>query len=263
MTNFQAVENILGDLFHDKLGESIVSSETSEGSCRISYPLAQIQLSSVANQPFTVVSISRNNTLESGILDWKKLGAEIESLKQADLSNSTILSVKQILIDLLNKVGLCISPLQPRARNSLAGLQSSNFTHSDCSDPLRASEQRKSDRPDDMPDFDDEYDLKRNRHTSGFPHLAPIGDRDLAPTGAYPQMRPFIDPLASGPDGGGMYPSPLHPLFTGRRQGDDILPPGVPPGARYDDPFGGAGFKPPGGFPNGPGGFPNGPGGFF
>lgn len=264
MTDFNAIGNIVRELFRDQIGELLLSSETCDGSCRVEFPLAIVLLSSVANEPLTVVSVSQNDSKESGIVDWKKLGMEGIPSVHAKLSNSTILSVKQILIDLLTKAGILRPQLPPEPQAAIEAEQGSNVPQISHSDPLRALQRQRRGRPDDMPDFDDEYDLRKSHGGGqGSPILAPIGDRDLGPTGANPQMRPFIDPLASGPDGGGMFPSPQHPLFRGKRQGDDDLPPGVPPGARFDDPFGGAGFKPPGGFPNGPGGSSNGPGGFF
>lgn len=91
-------------------------------------------------------------------------------------------------------------------------------------------------RPPDMPDFEDEYELKSrvSRHTAPF---ANIGDADLNPAGvpANPVMRPYLDPLRGGLDGG-MYPSPDHPIF-GSRTGNTSRT-GVPPGARYDEPYG-------------------------
>ncbi|KAM9907173.1 hypothetical protein OXX69_006535 [Metschnikowia pulcherrima] len=92
-------------------------------------------------------------------------------------------------------------------------------------------------RPADMPDFDDEYDLKK--HGSAAPQLGNfgIGERDLYPPGVGrdPLMKPYLDPLADV-GGGGMYPTADHPMF-GQRQGNTSRS-GVPPGARYDDPYG-------------------------
>lgn len=95
--------------------------------------------------------------------------------------------------------------------------------------PTRSS---KSSRPNDMPDFDDEYEINPS-HPHSNPITFPIGDSDLNPPGLpkHPSMKPWHDPLAN--------PSGMHPsssLFgdpshnTSRR--------GVPPGARFDDPYG-------------------------
>lgn len=93
--------------------------------------------------------------------------------------------------------------------------------------------------PADMPGFDDEYEVLRPANGQQGPlglGLTPIGDGDLNPPGLprYPEMRPYLDPLANPQ--GGMHPSMQHPLF-GRAAGNSSRT-GVPPGARYDDPFG-------------------------
>lgn len=93
-------------------------------------------------------------------------------------------------------------------------------------------------RPPDMPDFDDEYEIKGRYPGEPQGGRVPlIGDRDLNPPGLPrdPLMKPYVDPLAQNPDGG-MYPSSDHPMF-GRREGNTSRR-GVPPGARFDDPYG-------------------------
>lgn len=93
-------------------------------------------------------------------------------------------------------------------------------------------------RPSDMPDFEDEYEMKSSGETTqpflGFPS---IGDRDLNPPGIsnHPRMRPYLDHSVPDNDGG-MYPSPNHPLFGSGHSGNTSRL-GVPPGARYDDPL--------------------------
>lgn len=103
-------------------------------------------------------------------------------------------------------------------------------------EPISAPNSKK---PSDMPDFDDDYEVKNSGRTAmGIPAAFPaIGDRDLNPPGLpkNPAMKPYIDPLALDPDGG-MYPSSSHPLFGGRTGNTSRL--GVPPGARFDDPYG-------------------------
>lgn len=91
-------------------------------------------------------------------------------------------------------------------------------------------------RPPDMPDFEDEYEIKRNERYSRPQNPPPIGDTDLNPAGlsGYPAMKPYLDPLAVNPHGG-MHPDANHPLFG---SGSRASRPGVPPGARYDDPYG-------------------------
>ncbi|KAF7579812.1 PI31 proteasome regulator family protein [Clavispora lusitaniae] len=58
-------------------------------------------------------------------------------------------------------------------------------------------------RPPDMPDFDDEYELKDTHRPAAAPP-ALVGDRDLYPAGLprHPEMKPYLDPLADGPRGG-------------------------------------------------------------
>ncbi|RLV91495.1 hypothetical protein JA1_003865 [Spathaspora sp. JA1] len=139
-------------------------------------------------------------------------------------------------------------------------------------------------RPPDMPDFEDEYEIRGSVKRDPPTNFPSIGDDDLNPPGLprYPEMKPYIDnPLAAGParGGGGMYPTPNHPLF-GNPQSGNASRLGVPPGARFDDPYGednlddlgrglpgnlrrgGGGPPPPGGPPGfmfgggGPGGSP-------
>ncbi|RCK54995.1 hypothetical protein Cantr_04623 [Candida viswanathii] len=103
-------------------------------------------------------------------------------------------------------------------------------------------------RPADMPDFDDEYEIRSPpapvRDTYGQSDVTPIGSDDLNPPGigAHPTLKPYLDPLGGGQGGQhqGMYPDPDHPMFGHPKP----PPPGSfggappPPGARYDDPFG-------------------------
>lgn len=119
-------------------------------------------------------------------------------------------------------------------------------------------------RPQDMPDFEDEYEIKP-RATGQSPAIPLVGDRDLNPPGIgrYPAMKPYLDPLSGGEDGG-MYPSPDHPMFGGRSGNTSRL--GVPPGARFDDPYGESnlddmGMGLPGNIRRGGQGGPGGPGG--
>lgn len=100
-------------------------------------------------------------------------------------------------------------------------------------------------KPDDMPDFEDEYQIKDKgppiRDTLGqSTHYPPIGGDDLNPPGipSNPTLQGYIDPLQAS-QGGGMYPTPDHPIFGqggGQHQGVGGRR-GVPPGARYDDPY--------------------------
>ncbi|CAK7891183.1 hypothetical protein CAAN1_01S03972 [[Candida] anglica] len=103
-------------------------------------------------------------------------------------------------------------------------------------------------RPPDMPDFDDEYEILRREPLSARPSydaFPSIGDDDLNPPGLpkHPEMKPYLDHRPGYGDGG-MHPSGNHPLFSGRfGRGSPSGPPGVPPGARYDDPTTGDGFE--------------------
>lgn len=97
-------------------------------------------------------------------------------------------------------------------------------------------------RPADMPDFDDEYQMLPRPEQDLRVGVPTIGGGDLRPPGipAYPELKPFLDHRGDGGDGG-MYPSMDHPIFRGgsggRGSGSAGIP-GVPPGARYDDPTG-------------------------
>lgn len=96
-------------------------------------------------------------------------------------------------------------------------------------------------KPPDMPDFEDEYEVKGKQRFQPPSYDPTIGDADLNPAGlgGYPDLQPFLDPLAANPHGG-MYPDRDHPMFGGGvgGSGTGLPPPGVPPGARYDDPYG-------------------------
>ncbi|OBA20740.1 hypothetical protein METBIDRAFT_12691 [Metschnikowia bicuspidata var. bicuspidata NRRL YB-4993] len=102
----------------------------------------------------------------------------------------------------------------------------------------RQSASRTFSRPPDMPDFEDEYESKSRAgmtpQTGGFG----IGDRDLNPPGLLrdPPMKPYLDPYGGEVAGGGMYPTGDHPMFGLSRGNTSRL--GVPPGARFDDPYG-------------------------
>ncbi|RKP29332.1 hypothetical protein METBISCDRAFT_28311 [Metschnikowia bicuspidata] len=90
-------------------------------------------------------------------------------------------------------------------------------------------------KPPDMPDFEDEYEIK-GKHSVGYtPQYPKIGDADLHPAGlnGYPTLQPHLDPLRENPHGG-MYLDRNHSFF-GRTDGCGR--PGVPPGARYSEPY--------------------------
>ncbi|KAI5959137.1 uncharacterized protein KGF55_005480 [Candida pseudojiufengensis] len=137
-------------------------------------------------------------------------------------------------------------------------------------------------RPSDMPDFEDEYEIKDpgapTHDTLGHStHLPPIGSDDLNPPGipSDPTLRGYLDPLQppnSNNSGGGMYPTSNHPIFGSQQPGTSGQK-GVPPGARYDDPYSednldnlGQGLpsnlRGPGGAPFDPNQGPGGPGNF-
>ncbi|CUM67183.1 uncharacterized protein PRCAT00004876001 [Priceomyces carsonii] len=78
-------------------------------------------------------------------------------------------------------------------------------------------------RPSDMPDFDDEYEIRNNQDIIQDPTFPLIGDRDL-------------NPLSSSGDGG-MIPSMDHPIFGRPSSSGATSRLGVPPGARFDDPL--------------------------
>lgn len=122
----------------------------------------------------------------------------------------------------------------------------------------------------DRPEFEDELEIHNSmnpalQNKNGFPS---IGDRDLNPPGLSknPPMKSFIDPLSDDvSNDGGMYPTMNHPLFRNGNQiggGGTTSRLGVPPGARFDDPYSednlddlGSGL--PGNLRRGPGNFPS------
>ena len=113
-------------------------------------------------------------------------------------------------------------------------------------------------RPSDMPDFEDEYQIRDpgqpTHDTLGqSSHLPPIGSDDLNPPGLPkdPTLKGYLDPLqgnSQGPLGsGGMHPDANHPIFHPGQGGESrgigsgtsgySGRKGVPPGARFDDPY--------------------------
>ncbi|CAH2354765.1 hypothetical protein CLIB1423_18S03180 [[Candida] railenensis] len=112
----------------------------------------------------------------------------------------------------------------------------------------RSPQGQQRSRPADMPDFDDEYEVlpKNNAGRRDNRDIFPsIGDDDLNPPGLpkNPELRPYLDHGRGSASGGGMYPSLDHPLFRGGGEGRDSNAniPGLPSGARYDDPMAGGG----------------------
>lgn len=196
----------------------------------------------------TLVNFVQGLNAENVVIPWKdwnvKLPLELVSLELAD----------KFAIFLDSKLDPPIVRQQP---------QKSERERSEPELAAPTLQQKVYRKPNDMPDFDDEYEMlgRTDRPPGPPPGLAPIGDRDLNPPGLPrdPLMKPYIDPLSSGE--GGMHPTRDHPLF-GRRQ-QNTLRLGVPPGARFDDPFGESNLDDMGmGLPGnlrGPGG-PGGPG---
>lgn len=132
---------------------------------------------------------------------------------------------------------------QPSYFPPAAGVKPDNSIFKGPSTDIPVNQMKK---PSDMPEFDDEYEIKSPpapvHDTLGQSKVAPIGSDDLNPPGigAHPTLKPYLDPLqGGGNDHQGMYPDPQHPMFGQPK------PPGssggfgsAPPGARYDDPFG-------------------------
>ncbi|KGU33068.1 Hap43p-repressed protein [Candida albicans P75063] len=119
-------------------------------------------------------------------------------------------------------------------------------------------------RPSDMPDFDDEYEIKNppppqpltnqlGRNNNNNNVIPSIGSDDLNPPGIpqHPTLTPFIDPLQNSQgQHQGMYPTSDHPIFGQHQQGQGPNS-RAPPGARFDDPFGGSSSEGPFGGPSG------------
>ncbi|CAI5758721.1 unnamed protein product [Candida verbasci] len=96
-------------------------------------------------------------------------------------------------------------------------------------------------RPADMPDFEDEYEIRdANVNHNNQINLPPIGSDDLNPPGLpkHPTFQPYLDPLnqQQSQQPSGMYPHQDHPIF-GKEYSSQTSRLGVPPGARFDDPY--------------------------
>lgn len=195
----------------------------------------------------SVINFIRGNKVDGFSVDWAEFGADVDAQVTDELRARFSFLVNQSMQDPAKPLGK-----GPRLENTEKAQKPHIPPPSILADPKSGlSIPSRSRRPPDMPDFDDEYDLLRTRDAPSTRAFPSIGDRDLDPAGVsrYPSMKPYLDPLAE--PNLGMYPTKDHPIFGGGRGGGN--PPGVPPGARYDDPFGGSGSGFPGsGFP-GPG----------
>ncbi|ODV59762.1 uncharacterized protein ASCRUDRAFT_76736 [Ascoidea rubescens DSM 1968] len=96
--------------------------------------------------------------------------------------------------------------------------------------------------PEAPPGFEDEYQLQSpkgdiNQEKSNAKPFS-IGEQDLnPPTGKYPNMKPYLDPLSdfSSPgSSGGMYPTRNDPLFNPQNNKANN---NHPFNSRYDDPM--------------------------
>lgn len=184
--------------------------------------------------------------VDSILIDWSShdiVDHDIEfPIKKINLSNDLIESFNR-------KVKLAFTVDLDTLFQSPSQLQEEH--HSKASNPLDNDADRLPEktadfalptsqgRPNDMPDFDDELEIRAPARgppasRSGFS----IGDEDLYPSGVgkYPLMKPHLEYGPPGGDGG-MYPSPNHPAFGGPPGGNTSRR-GVPPGARFDDPYG-------------------------
>lgn len=218
--------------------------------CQLQSLLLNGVICAVPNQPLTTVTFSTETKSESIVVEWAKFTRISFPSSFKDLPSKDISIIKHLLEGLVCKI-------LPGSQKDSGAIKHSSFSslakeslHSTL--PRQQIEQEIGNpqyiprpRPGDMPDFDDEYEIfEKSVGYDGNSAFAPIGDRDLNPHGDYPQIRPFIDPLRPQPNDGGMFPSPHHPLFSGPQSSGLGHIPGVPPGARYDDPF--AEFNQPG-----------------
>lgn len=224
---------------------------------------------------FTVTEISTRNTLvnvvrgsqaESISIEWDKLEFKLPIKEVSEEQKEALYAY----LDSRLEPPKLSREEERKDKENFAGVfpEGSKNADIETSQPSIIKEQR---RPADMPDFEDEYEVlaRSNPRTDFLSSQFPsIGDRDLNPPGLPrdPLMKPYIDPLAA-PEGG-MHPTKDHPLF-GRQQQGNTSRLGVPPGARFDDPYGednleNMGMGLPGnlrkGGPGGPGG-PSGSGG--
>lgn len=179
---------------------------------QLKFPINEINISSDIIREF-------NRVVESSIRDPKSLKQVFKNLAELAEENET-------------------NENEPRRNDKTEKDQTFEQTQIDQNQSLHTFDHKgEVHRPNDMPDFDDELEIKARPRGSinAFPS---IGDDDLNPPGLpkYPELKPFIDPLAGG-GSGGMYPSADHPLFGLRGEGNTSRL-GVPPGARFDDPYG-------------------------
>lgn len=214
-----------------KINPQITTSVSTEKHEQWVAGLITITISELAPSK-TLINFIDGDKTEAITVDWENF--DVSAL---DKPTTEIQAMFDAYIDhKLNLGGKIESRRAPEHKDSVVKEEKTQLPYLGCAEISSSITQKK---PADMPDFEDEYEIKGSRHASSRAGtgLAPIGDRDLNPPGLPrdPLMKPYIDPLAQNPDGG-MYPSSNHPLFG--RIGGNSSRLGVPPGARFDDPYG-------------------------
>lgn len=179
----------------------------------------------------TLVNFVEGNQAKAITIDWTAFDAE---LPIKEISNDLEQSFSSFMDSKL--FGGEKSRLKEQTNQERGPQLKSSTPRDEPSLRVRQSDQPRLLRPPDMPDFEDEYEIHL-RQSASSTAMPIIGDRDLNPSGIgrHPEVKPYLDPLRADNDGG-MYPSANHPIFGSRTGNTSRL--GVPPGARFDDPYG-------------------------
>lgn len=224
MSYFELAQQLLREYFAPAPVTVVFSGEKHQQWTAGDYTVLVTETSATS----TLINVLADSNATAVPINWDEWDlAEIKRTDELQRRFDQYLNLKLISIKVLPKRGSNKEPeeksLQPVA-DQRAPPQ-----------PLREypSEEK---RPPDMPEFDDEYEINDRSRSGGVSGVS-VGERDLYPAGVgrYPTMQPYLDPLAGG-RGGGMYVGPQDPMF-GQQSGNTSRR-GVPPGARFDDPYG-------------------------
>lgn len=234
-TNFELTQELLRRYLLEACGEGPSEETSSEGHALWQYPakLLSVTLTRLSEATTLVVFVVGKSTVTTQV-DLNALGIDLPCSEVLSADSHKFAAHMHSVLgdDLFRDRGP--TPSQARDPGPPPGF------HPRKSDvkpvlPLAAGSQPSGHgRPSDMPYFEDELQTRRR-----LPAATPvynIGEDDLnGPVPPHPELRPYLDPLAPRPSGG-LYLSPDHPMF-GRSEGNTSRL-GVPPGARFDDPYG-------------------------